>query len=137
MQQRRPLTYKEWAERRTTTWNLWKPGCGGILNIQHINPKKHYIVKDIVSIAKSYKEIVSIYIFGSSINTACTDKSDIDILIKLKQQYQNDKVLKNNINNDIAAKVLYCDIFFINDLNPNTNFYKTIMKRKVEVYHSV
>ena len=87
-----------------------------------------YIVKPL---ADKYN-IQQVYLFGSYAREEATEDSDIDILVcggdkfKLTMVFAFAEELRNALNKDV-------DVFEINEINQESDFYKTIMKERVLV----
>ena len=87
-----------------------------------------YIVKPL---ADKYN-IQQVYLFGSYARKEATEDSDIDILVcggdrfKLTMVFAFAEELRKAFNKDV-------DVFEINEINQESDFYKTIMKERVLV----
>ena len=87
-----------------------------------------YIVKPL---ADKYN-IQQVYLFGSYARMEATEDSDIDILVcggdkfKLTMVFAFAEELRKALNKDV-------DVFEINEINQDSDFYKTIMKERVLV----
>ena len=97
--------------------------------------KKVMTLKDITYIVKpladKYK-IEKVYLFGSYAREEATIDSDIDLLVyggdnfKLTMIFAFAEELRRALNKDV-------DVFEINEVNQESDFYKRIMKEKVLV----
>lgn len=87
-----------------------------------------YIVRPL---AERYN-IEQVYLFGSYAREEATEDSDIDILVcggdgfKLTKVFAFAEELRKALNKDV-------DVFEINEINQESDFYKTIMKERVLV----
>ncbi len=87
-----------------------------------------YIVKPL---ADKYN-IHQVYLFGSYARKEATEDSDVDILVcggdkfKLTMVFAFAEELRKALNKDV-------DVFEINEINQDSDFYKTIMKERVLV----
>lgn len=87
-----------------------------------------YIVKPL---ADKYN-IHQVYLFGSYARKEATEDSDVDILVcggdkfKLTMVFAFAEKLRKALNKDV-------DVFEINEINQDSDFYKTIMKERVLV----
>jgi Predicted nucleotidyltransferases len=87
-----------------------------------------YIVKPL---ADKYN-IHQVYLFGSYARKEATEDSDVDILVcggdkfKLTMVFAFAEDLRKALNKDV-------DVFEINEINQDSDFYKTIMKERVLV----
>ena len=87
-----------------------------------------YIVKPL---ADKYN-IQQVYLFGSYAREEVTEDSDIDILVCGGDNFRRTMVfafaeeLRKALNKDV-------DVFEINEINQESDFYKTIMKERVLV----
>ncbi|SDC42645.1 hypothetical protein SAMN04487864_10775 [Succiniclasticum ruminis] len=87
-----------------------------------------YIVKPL---ADKYN-IHQVYLFGSYARKEATEDSDVDILVcggdkfKLTMVFAFAEYLRKALNKDV-------DVFEINEINQDSDFYKTIMKERVLV----
>ena len=97
---------------------------GKVMSITDIT----YIVKPL---ADKYN-IQQVYLFGSYAREEATEDSDIDILVcggdkfKLTMVFAFAEELRKALNKDV-------DVFEINEINQESDFYKTIMKERVLV----
>ena len=97
---------------------------GKVMSITDIT----YIVKPL---ADKYN-IQQVYLFGSYARKEATEDSDVDILVcggdkfKLTMVFAFAEELRKALNKDV-------DVFEINEINQDSDFYKTIMKERVLV----
>jgi predicted nucleotidyltransferase len=88
----------------------------------------NYIVKPL---ADKYK-ISEVYLFGSYARGDATDESDLDFLVyggdgfRLTMVFAFAEELRKALNKEV-------DVFEIHEVNPNSDFYKNIMKDRVLV----
>ena len=96
---------------------------------------KVYTINEIRQIARpiaSRYGIAALYLFGSYARGEADENSDLDFLVyggegfKLTQIFAFGEELR-----EILQK--YVDVFEINEINQDSEFYKTIMKEKVLV----
>ena len=92
-------------------------------------------IRDITYIVKTLADkynIQQVYLFGSYAREEATEDSDIDILVcggdkfKLTMVFAFAEELRKALNKDV-------DVFEINEINQESDFYKTIMKERVLV----
>ena len=92
-------------------------------------------IRDITYIVKPLADkynIQQVYLFGSYAREEATEDSDIDILVcggdkfKLTMVFAFAEELRKALNKDV-------DVFEINEINQESDFYKTIMKERVLV----
>ena len=87
-----------------------------------------YIVRPL---ADKYN-IKQVYLFGSYAREVATEESDVDILVcggddfKLTRVFAFAEELRKALNKNV-------DVFEINEINQESDFYKTIMKERVLV----
>ena len=85
-----------------------------------------YLVKPL---AEKY-QVKEIYLFGSYARGEADENSDIDFLViggegfKLTQIFALGEELRDTFNKKV-------DVFEINEINQNSEFYKTVMREKV------
>ena len=101
---------------------------------QRIHPLKQRIVNEIYNYIKDNSMIEKVIIFGSAINVRCNHKSDLDIAVKIKEEYFN-KDSKNNISEDIQEICDYnSDIIWLNTIDENSQLYYNINTKGVVIY---
>ena len=92
-------------------------------------------IRDITYIVRPLADkynIQQVYLFGSYAREEATEESDIDILVcggdkfKLTMVFAFAEELRKALNKDV-------DVFEINEINQESDFYKTIMKERVLV----
>ena len=92
-------------------------------------------IRDITYIVKPLADkynIQQVYLFGSYAREEATEESDVDILVcggdnfKLTKVFAFAEELRKALNKDV-------DVFEINEINQESDFYKTIMKERVLV----
>ena len=92
-------------------------------------------IRDITYIVKPLADkynIQQVYLFGSYAREEATEDRDIDILVcggdkfKLTMVFAFAEELRKALNKDV-------DVFEINEINQESDFYKTIMKERVLV----
>lgn len=97
--------------------------------------RKVMSIRDITYIVKPLADkynIQQVYLFGSYAREEATEDSDIDILVcggdkfKLTMVFAFAEELRKALNKDV-------DVFEINEINQESDFYKTIMKERVLV----
>lgn len=99
-----------------------------------IHPLKQKKVNEIYNSVKNNKKIKKVIIFGSSVNIRCNQKSDIDIAIKLKDEYYN-KENKNIISEKIQEICDYnSDIIWLNSIDDSSQLYRNIYSKGVVIY---
>ena len=101
---------------------------------QRIHPLKQRIVNELYNYIKDNSMIEKVIIFGSAINVRCNHKSDLDIAVKIKEEYFN-KDSKNNISEDIQEICDYnSDIIWLNTIDENSQLYYNINTKGVVIY---
>lgn len=101
---------------------------------QRIHPLKQKIVDEVYNYIKDNVMIEKVIIFGSAINVRCNNKSDVDIAIKVKEEYFN-KESKNNISEDIQEICDYnSDIIWLNTIDEKSQLYYNINTKGVVIY---
>lgn len=101
---------------------------------QRIHPLKQRIVDEVYNYIKNNVMIEKVIIFGSAINVRCNNKSDVDIAIKVKEEYFN-KESKNNISEDIQEICDYnSDIIWLNTIDEKSQLYYNINTKGVVIY---
>lgn len=101
---------------------------------QRIHPLKQRIVDEVYNYIKDNVMIEKVIIFGSAINVRCNNKSDVDIAIKVKEEYFN-KESKNNISEDIQEICDYnSDIIWLNTIDEKSQLYYNINTKGVVIY---
>ena len=101
---------------------------------QRIHPLKQRIVDEVYNYIKDNVMIEKVIIFGSATNVRCNNKSDVDIAIKVKEEYFN-KESKNNISEDIQEICDYnSDIIWLNTIDEKSQLYYNINTKGVVIY---
>jgi predicted nucleotidyltransferase len=91
-------------------------------------------VNELYNYIKDNSMIEKVIIFGSAINVRCNHKSDLDIAVKIKEEYFN-KDSKNNISEDIQEICDYnSDIIWLNTIDENSQLYYNINTKGVVIY---
>ena len=99
-----------------------------------IHPLMQKKVNEIYNIIKNYKEIEKVVLFGSSVNIRCNNNSDIDIAIKIKDEYFN-RSIQNIISETIGEITNYnCDIVWINTIDKLSLLFNNINTLGVIIY---
>ncbi len=97
--------------------------------------KTVFTINDIVSLVKPIVKkygVKEVYLFGSYARGEADGNSDIDFLVfggenfKLTMIFAFAEELRNVLKKDV-------DVFEINEINKNSDFYNTIMKERVFV----
>lgn len=97
--------------------------------------KTIFTTKDIVNLVKPIAEkykVKEIYLFGSYARGEATESSDLDFLVfggknfKLTMIFSLAEELREILKKDV-------DVFEINEINQDSNFYHTIMKERLLV----
>ena len=97
--------------------------------------KTVFTINDIVSLVKPIVKkygVKEVYLFGSYARGEADRNSDIDFLVlggenfKLTMIFAFAEELRNVLKKDV-------DVFEINEINKNSDFYNTIMKERVFV----
>ena len=76
--------------------------------------------------------VKEIYLFGSYARGEADENSDLDFLVFGGELFKRTMIfaLAEELRDTLKKKV---DVFEISEVNPDSNFYKTIMKEKVLV----
>lgn len=120
-----------WEERCELIKYLYPivDGCGGVpFDMRKVYPIKQREVKKIYEFLKTQESVEQAYIFGSSISMKCTQRSDTDIGIRLRPEFNYTEIrsyLRSHIHDYCPHD---CDILWINDLKPSEKIYENIMK---------
>ena len=90
-----------------------------------------HIVAKVKPLADKYR-VKEIYLFGSYARGEADENSDLDFLVYGGEQFKRMMIfaLAEDLRETLEKKV---DVFEIDEVNPDSNFYKTIMKEKVLV----
>lgn len=82
-------------------------------------------------LADKYR-VKEIYLFGSYARGEADENSDLDFLVFGGELFRRTMIfaLAEELRETLQKKV---DVFEISEVNPDSNFYKTIMKEKVLV----
>ena len=82
-------------------------------------------------LADKYR-VKEIYLFGSYARGEADENSDLDFLVFGGELFKRTMIfaLAEELRDTLKKKV---DVFEISEVNPDSNFYKTIMKEKVLV----
>lgn len=97
--------------------------------------KKIFTIRDIEALVKPIAEkykVKEVYLFGSYARGEADENSDLDFLVfggenfKLTMIFSFAEELRTVLNKDV-------DVFEINEINKDSNFYKTIMKERMLV----
>ena len=97
--------------------------------------EKVFTIKDIITLVKPVAEkyrVKEIYLFGSYARSEANENSDLDFLVfggenfKLTMIFALAEELREILKKDV-------DVFEINEINKDSDFYKTIMKERLLV----
>ncbi|WP_106626986.1 nucleotidyltransferase family protein [Selenomonas massiliensis] len=90
-----------------------------------------HIVAKVKPLANKYR-VKEIYLFGSYARGEADENSDLDFLVYGGEKFKRTMIfaLAEDLRETLEKKV---DVFEIGEVNPDSNFYKTIMKEKVLV----
>ena len=90
-----------------------------------------HIVAKVKPLADKYR-VKEIYLFGSYARGEADENSYLDFLVYGGEQFKRTMIsaLAEDLRETLEKKV---DVFEIGEVNPDSNFYKTIMKEKVLV----
>lgn len=99
-----------------------------------IHPLKQKKINEIYNITKNSNIIDKIIIFGSSVNIRCNKNSDIDIAVKIKDQYFT-KENQNMISEKIGEITeYYFDMVWLNTIDKQSQLYYNIENKGVIIY---
>lgn len=99
-----------------------------------IHPLMQKKVNEIYYTIKKHKEIECVIIFGSSVNIRCNKNSDIDIAVKIKDEYFN-RNNQNYISEIIGEITSYnCDIIWLNSIDQLSQLFYNIYTFGVVIY---
>lgn len=91
-------------------------------------------VNEIYWLIKEKDTIEKVIIFGSSVNIRCNKKSDLDIAIKIKNEYFN-RQNQNIISEEIQEICEYnSDIVWLNTIDYESQLYHNISAKGVVIY---
>jgi predicted nucleotidyltransferase len=99
--------------------------CDGI-NVQYIHPLQQKRAVAINRALQNDKRVVSIVLFGSSVNLRCNIHSDLDVVVRLK----DDSITREN-KNDVSEIIQECC-----DWNADVLWYD-LLDRKGHIYNDV
>ena len=90
-----------------------------------------HIATMVKPLADKYR-VKEIYLFGSYARGEADENSDLDFLVFGGELFKRTMIfaLAEELRDTLKKKV---DVFEISEVNPDSNFYKTIMKEKVLV----
>ena len=90
-----------------------------------------HIVAMVRPLADKYR-VKEIYLFGSYARGEADENSDLDFLVYGGEKFERTMIfaLAEDLRETLETKV---DVFEIGEVNPDSNFYKRIMKEKVLV----
>ena len=90
-----------------------------------------HIAAIVKPLADKYR-VEEIYLFGSYARGEADENSDLDFLVFGGELFKRTMIfaLAEELRDTLKKKV---DVFEISEVNPDSNFYKTIMKEKVLV----
>ena len=90
-----------------------------------------HIATMVKPLADKYR-VKEIYLFGSYARGEADENSDLDFLVFGGEMFKRTMIfaLAEELRDTLKKKV---DVFEISEVNPDSNFYKTIMKEKVLV----
>jgi len=90
-----------------------------------------HIVAMVRPLADKYR-VKEIYLFGSYARGEADENSDLDFLVFGGELFKRTMIfaLAEELRDTLKKKV---DVFEIGEVNPDSDFYKTIMKEKVLV----
>lgn len=99
-----------------------------------IHPLMQKKVNEIFNEIKKSSIIEKVIIFGSSVNIRCNKNSDLDIAIKLKEEYFN-RENQNLISEEIQVISDYnSDIVWLNTIDSQSQLYRNISSKGVIIY---
>ena len=90
-----------------------------------------HIATMVKPLADKYR-VKEIYLFGSYARGEADENSDLDFLVFGGEMFKRTMIfaLAEELRDTLKKKV---DVFEISEVNPDSNFYKTIMKERVLV----
>lgn len=90
-----------------------------------------HIVAKVKPLADKYR-VKEIYLFGSYARGEADENSDLDFLVYGGEKFKRTRIfaLAEDLRETLEKKV---DVFEISEVNPDSNFYKKIMKERVLV----
>ena len=90
-----------------------------------------HIVAKVKPLADKYR-VKEIYLFGSYARGEADENSDLDFLVYGGETFERTMIfaLAEDLRETLEKKV---DVFEISEVNPDSNFYKKIMKERVLV----
>lgn len=91
-----------------------------------INKIKEQELLELINNPEIQENIKNIYVFGSTIREDCTEESDIDLIIEIKDKTKTNKMymfIVDNLTSD-------CDIVFLHELYDD-NFFNNLDKVEI------
>ena len=95
---------------------MWKIVSELFMNASKIFPTQQRDVKRIIDVCKGTKEVDKLYVFGSSVTSACNPWSDLDLYFELNAPMQNlphaqceaplDKWSNYSVDEDLKQEIL-------------------------------
>lgn len=123
-----------WDENKDKVYYFPKVVNNDNYPCNRIHPLKQKVINEIYLYIANLDYIDELIIFGSSVNISCTKKSDIDIAIKLK-----DNFFKREVQNELSEKIqeltnYNSDIIWLNTLDKSSRLYHNINTKGVKIY---
>ncbi|MCR5684060.1 MAG: nucleotidyltransferase domain-containing protein [Lachnospiraceae bacterium] len=133
--QHRWRTFKEIEMDKVRTFNVIDRKYLSVLNIDKIHPLKQRKVYELVS-NNDLDFIKRIWIYGSSTNNCCNVRSDVDVLVEIKEKTGMDyEDIVNAIHKNFVKSLgSDLDISILNYLDKKKQFYKNVLKTRRLVY---
>ena len=99
-----------------------------------IHPLMQKKVNEIYWLIEEKDIIEEVIIFGSAVNVRCNKKSDLDIAIRIKDEYFN-RENQNSISEEIQEVCEYnSDIVWLNTIDYESQLYHNISTKGVVIY---
>lgn len=123
-----------WVENKDKIYYFPKVINNDNYPVNRIHPLKQKVINDIYLYIDNLESIEEVILFGSSVNIRCTKKSDIDIAIKLKENF-----FKKEVQNELSEKIqdltnYNSDIIWLNSLDKSSRLYHNINTKGVKIY---
>lgn len=118
----------EWEKQKEYRTEFPVVAMHHIVPVKNIYPTKQQMAIDIHNSLTNDSRVVSAVLFGSSVTMKCRPESDLDIAVRLGEDYI-DKGTKNEISEKIQEIADWnADIVWYDKIKPTDLIYRNIMK---------
>ncbi len=95
---------------------------------ERIHPLQQKKIFRICEILRDDERVLTVVLFGSSVNLRCNQYSDIDVVVRLREEF-----VCNEVKNDVSEKIqLACDwnadILWYDRIQNNSRFLENVLK---------